>query len=104
MSPAEPLDMALDGQRYRLLINAVTDYAIFMIDPEGQITTWNLGAQRLKGYEEAEILGRNFAVSTPMKTAKAASRVKPWKWPSATESSRKRAGASARTAAASGLT
>jgi PAS domain S-box-containing protein len=62
MNSAEQLDMALDGQRYRLLINAVTDYAIFMIDAEGQITTWNLGAQRFKGYEEAEILGQNFAV------------------------------------------
>ncbi len=59
---AERLDMALDSQRYRLLVNAVTDYAIFMIDPEGQITTWNLGAQRFKGYEEAEILGQNFSV------------------------------------------
>ena len=57
--------MALDGERYRLLINAVTDYAIFMLDPEGRITTWNLGAQRLKGYEEAEILGQNFAVFYP---------------------------------------
>ena len=60
--PAEQLDMALDGQRYRLLINAVTDYAIFMVDPEGQIMTWNLGAQQFKGYEESEILDQNFSV------------------------------------------
>ncbi len=61
-SLAEQLDVASDGQRYRLLINAITDYAIFMIDPQGQVTTWNLGAQRFKGYKEAEILGQNFSV------------------------------------------
>ncbi|MDB5481946.1 MAG: Histidine kinase [Caulobacteraceae bacterium] len=47
--------------RYRLLVNAVTDYAIYMLDPDGRITSWNAGARRLKGYEEAEILGRHFS-------------------------------------------
>jgi PAS domain S-box-containing protein len=46
--------------RYRLLVNAVTDYAIYMLDPDGRITSWNPGARRLKGYEEAEILGQHF--------------------------------------------
>src|SRR6476660_8857540 len=47
--------------RYRLLVNAVTDYAIYMLDTNGRITSWNLGARRLKGYEEAEILGQHFS-------------------------------------------
>jgi PAS domain S-box-containing protein len=47
--------------RYRLLIDAVTDYAIYMLDPNGRIASWNPGARRLKGYEEAEILGQHFS-------------------------------------------
>src|ERR1700730_4250625 len=47
--------------RYRLLVNAVTDYAIYMLDPHGRITRVNQGARRLKGYEEAEILGQHFS-------------------------------------------
>jgi PAS domain S-box-containing protein len=47
--------------RYRLLVNAVTDYAIYMLDPNGRITSWNPGARRLTGYEEAEILGQHFS-------------------------------------------
>ncbi|HZE52341.1 MAG TPA: PAS domain S-box protein [Bradyrhizobium sp.] len=47
--------------RYRMLIEAVTDYAIYMLDPDGIITSWNPGAKRFKGYEEAEILGENFS-------------------------------------------
>ncbi|AWY39227.1 PAS domain S-box protein [Pseudomonas putida] len=47
--------------RFRLLIDAVVDYAIYMIDPDGIITSWNAGARRFKGYEEAEILGHHFS-------------------------------------------
>jgi PAS domain S-box-containing protein len=47
--------------RYRLLVNAVTDYAIYMLDTDGRIVSWNPGARRLKGYEEAEILGQHFS-------------------------------------------
>lgn len=39
----------------------MTDYAIFMLDPDGVVTSWNAGAQRFKGYEESEILGLNFS-------------------------------------------
>jgi PAS domain S-box-containing protein len=49
-----------DG-RYRMLIDAVTDYAIYMLDPGGIITSWNPGARRFKGYEEVEILGEHFS-------------------------------------------
>jgi len=49
-------------QRFQLLINAVTDYAIYMLEPDGRIASWNPGARRFKGYEEAEVLGRNFSL------------------------------------------
>jgi PAS domain S-box-containing protein len=52
---------AIDDSRFRLLIDAVIDYAIYMIDPDGIITSWNSGARRFKGYEEAEILGQHFS-------------------------------------------
>ncbi len=47
--------------RYRLLIDAVTDYAIYMLDVDGRIASWNAGAKRFKGYEEAEIIGEHFS-------------------------------------------
>ena len=50
-----------DDGRYRMLIEAVTDYAIYMLDPEGYISSWNPGARRFKGYEESEILGEHFS-------------------------------------------
>jgi len=49
-----------DG-RYRLLVEAITDYAIFMLDREGRVTSWNPGAKRFKGYEADEIIGRHFS-------------------------------------------
>ena len=52
---------AIEEMRFRLLIDAVVDYAIYMIDPDGVITSWNSGAKRFKGYEEAEILGEHFS-------------------------------------------
>ncbi|MEO5716517.1 MAG: PAS domain S-box protein [Luteolibacter sp.] len=48
-------------ERFRLLIEKVEEYAIFMLDPEGHVMSWNAGARRLKGYEEAEILGKHFS-------------------------------------------
>ncbi|KQV37679.1 MULTISPECIES: PAS domain-containing sensor histidine kinase [unclassified Rhizobium] len=48
-------------QRYRLLIEAITDYAIYMLDRGGFVTSWNAGAERLKGYTESEIVGRHFS-------------------------------------------
>ncbi|WP_347906629.1 PAS domain S-box protein [Pseudomonas grandcourensis] len=52
---------AIEDGRFRLLIDAVIDYAIYMLDPDGVITSWNAGARRFKGYEEAEILGQHFS-------------------------------------------
>jgi PAS domain S-box-containing protein len=50
-----------DDGRYRLLVDAVTDYAIYMLDPTGVVSSWNPGAQRFKGYQPAEILGQHFS-------------------------------------------
>ena len=47
--------------RYRLLVEAVTDYAIYLLDPSGIITTWNPGAERIKGYTAHEIIGQHFS-------------------------------------------
>ena len=52
-------------QRLQLLIEAVTDYGIFMLDPEGHIVSWNTGAQKLKGWRREEILGQHFSIFYP---------------------------------------
>jgi PAS domain S-box-containing protein len=49
-------------ERFRLLVEGLKDYAIFMLDPYGYITTWNEGAQRIKGYETEEIVGEHFSI------------------------------------------
>lgn len=48
-------------QEFRLLVEGVTDYAIYMLDPSGLITTWNAGAERIKGYTRAEVIGTHFS-------------------------------------------
>jgi hypothetical protein len=53
------------AERFRLLIDSVKDYAIFILDPNGCIDTWNAGAERIKGYSEKEILGRHFSIFYP---------------------------------------
>jgi len=53
--------LRLSEERFRRLTSEVTDYAIFMLDPEGKIKTWNIGAQRIKGYQPDEIMGRHFS-------------------------------------------
>jgi PAS domain S-box-containing protein len=51
--------------RFRRFVGAVQDYAIFMLDPEGNVSTWNTGAERIKGYKSDEIIGRNFSTFYP---------------------------------------
>jgi formate hydrogenlyase transcriptional activator len=48
-------------QWFRLMVEGVKDYAIFMLDPEGRVTSWNAGAERIKGYRAEEILGKDFS-------------------------------------------
>ncbi len=50
-----------DDGRYRLLVDAITDYAIYMLDPEGRVASWNSGAMRFKGYVASEIIGEHFS-------------------------------------------
>ncbi len=49
------------NELFRLLVETVKDYAIFVLDPEGHILTWNDGAQAIKGYSKAEIVGQHFS-------------------------------------------
>ncbi|HSK17972.1 MAG TPA: PAS domain S-box protein [Longimicrobiales bacterium] len=51
--------------RFRLLVESVSDYAIFMLDPHGRVMSWNAGAERIKGYAGDEIIGRHFSVFYP---------------------------------------
>jgi PAS domain S-box-containing protein len=53
--------LRLSEERFRLLIASVQEYAIFMLDPEGRIATWNAGAERIKGYKAEEIIGQHFS-------------------------------------------
>ena len=50
-----------EAERFRLLVESVRDYAIYMLDPSGIVTSWNAGAERFKGYTADEIIGHNFA-------------------------------------------
>ena len=51
-----------DEQRFQLLVTGVIDYAIYMLNPEGFISSWNAGAERFKGYGAQEIIGQHFSV------------------------------------------
>jgi PAS domain S-box-containing protein len=58
-------DLAQAEQRFRLLVEGVQEYAIFMLDPKGNIASWNPGAERIKGYQPHEIIGKHFSVFYP---------------------------------------
>jgi PAS domain S-box-containing protein len=49
-------------ERFRLIVDCVKDYAIFMLDPNGDIISWNEGAERIKGYKKSEIIGRHMSI------------------------------------------
>ena len=49
----------------RLLVESVIDYAIFMLDEKGRVATWNLGAEKIKGYAASEIIGQHFSKFFP---------------------------------------
>jgi PAS domain S-box-containing protein len=53
--------LAQSERRFRLMVESVVGYAIFMLDPEGRVASWNAGAQRIKGYAAAEIIGEHFS-------------------------------------------
>src|SRR5690606_32006023 len=70
---AEPYDMSrelsfrptaeslTDGRRFELLVHAIKDFAIYLVDANGYVTSWNTGAERLKGYKSSEVMGQHFS-------------------------------------------
>ena len=56
----QPRPAAASADQFRLLVDAVKDYAIFLLDPDGRVISWNSGAERIKGYTADEILGQHF--------------------------------------------
>lgn len=58
----QELELRESEQRFRLLVSGVTDYAIYMLDLQGNINSWNAGAERFKNYKEHEVLGRHFSM------------------------------------------
>jgi PAS domain S-box-containing protein len=61
MKTPSPFESSLtEAGRYQLLVEAISDYAIYMLDPDGNVANWNAGAQRFKGYTPEEIVGKNF--------------------------------------------
>jgi PAS domain S-box-containing protein len=61
----EEITLRQSEERYRLLVEQVTDYAIFMMDEKGRIVSWNAGAKRIKGYEPEEVIGKYFSLFYP---------------------------------------
>lgn len=62
MTAADAVEaLVVDDERYRLLVDSIVDYAIYMLDPQGRVASWNRGAQRFKGYTDAEIIGEHFS-------------------------------------------
>ncbi|RZL90039.1 MAG: PAS domain S-box protein [Variovorax sp.] len=57
--------LRMSEERFRLLVEGVEDYAIFMLDTSGHIVSWNAGAQKTKGYEASEIIGKHFSIFYP---------------------------------------
>jgi PAS domain S-box-containing protein len=60
-SRQQPPPSAPSADQFRLLVDAVKDYAIFLLDPDGRVVSWNAGAERIKGYRAEEILGQHFS-------------------------------------------
>src|ERR1700729_3400808 len=58
-------DLRRSEERLRLLVEGVADYAIFMLDPNGRVATWNVGAERIKGYTASDIIGQHFSIFYP---------------------------------------
>ena len=58
-------ELRASEERFRLLVDGVKDYALFMLDPAGRIETWNPGAERIKGYHASEIIGQHFSKFYP---------------------------------------
>jgi PAS domain S-box-containing protein len=95
-------DLKQSEERFRLLVERVTEYAIFMLDVNGYVTTWNGGAERIKGYTAKEIIGQHFRVFYPKDVAASGYPDFELKTAAAEASSSTTAGACARTGRVSG--
>ncbi|MDH1629388.1 two-component system sensor histidine kinase NtrB [Pseudomonas mosselii] len=62
VSTDRPTHSVMPEARYEQLVQAVVDYAIYMLDPTGHVVSWNAGAQRIKGYRADEVIGRHFSL------------------------------------------
>jgi PAS domain S-box-containing protein len=62
--------LRVSEERFRLLVEGVREYAIFQLDPMGHVVSWNVGAERLKGYSSEEIIGKHFSVFYPQEDQK----------------------------------
>ena len=58
----EPISKLDEARQFAILVNGVVDYAIYLLDPDGNIASWNTGGERIKGYPASEVLGRNFSI------------------------------------------
>ncbi len=61
MHEAAPQGYPIDPSRVELLLDAIADYAIYMLDPDGFVTSWNAGAEQIKGYQAIEVVGQHFS-------------------------------------------
>jgi len=61
MQITAPQGYPVDAGRVELLVDAVADYAIYMLGPDGFVTTWHAGAERIQGYQDTEIIGQHFS-------------------------------------------
>ncbi len=84
-------------ERFRMLVQSVTDYAIYMLDAQGHVSSWNAGAERFKGYRAGEIIGQHFSRFYTEEDRQAGVPFRALETRSAKGASRRRAGASART-------
>ena len=103
--PPRSADQAEQDPLFRLLVTTVRDYAIFLLDPQGHVVTWNAGAERIKGYRADEIIGQHFSTLLPAGgRGRRLARPRTRSSRSPRAGSRTRAGGSARTAPGSGPT
>src|SRR5688572_457388 len=61
MTKTSGFNLDIEEQRFQLLVNSVTDYALYLLDEQGHVISWNPGARRFKGYEAEEIIGQHFS-------------------------------------------